>query len=341
MVSDLPARRVRRALGALMLLAPLAIAAPAFAQQPSAVDKETARSLMDQGDEKMDAKDYAAAVKAYEAADAIMHLPMTGVAVARAQAAAGLLVEARDTAMAVARSEAKPGETLPYARARAEAADLANRLPARIPSLVVVLGGAPANVSVSVDGAVIPPAAISAPRKVNPGTHLVAVTAPGFEPVRVEIKLREGEAVQVPIALNPAPGVPSPATPGLAPVASPPARSTVPVRSGGVSPLAVAGFSVGGAGLIAGAITGGLSLAKTSSLKDVCGKDGACPSSQRDALQSAGTLANVSNVTIGIGVAGAIVGVVGVVLSRPRAQAPSARVEPLLGPGVVGLRGAF
>lgn len=320
-----------------MLAAVFALSLPAFAQ-PSAADKETARALMDKGDEKMDGKDYTAAIKAYEAADAIMHLPQTGVAVARAQAAAGLLVEARDKAMEIGRSPAQPGETPAFARARADAADLANKLAGRIPSIQVVIANAPLGVAVGVDGAAIPAAAALEPRKVNPGVHVVTVSAPGFEPFRAEVTVREGNALEVPVRLVPAASASriGPA-PESAPLAPPPAAA--PSRK--LSPLVYVGFAVGGAGLVAGAITGGLSLAKTSSIKERC-IDGVCQPGTGSDISSANVLANVSNVTIGVGAAGVIVGIVGIVISKPRAPEPSAaRVEPIVGPSYIGIRSTF
>jgi hypothetical protein len=112
--------------------------------------------------------------------------------------------------------------------------------------------------------------------------------------------------------------------------------------AGHVSPLVYVGFSVGGAGFIAGAVAGALSLSKTSALKAVC-HDGSCPRSERDALASANSLANLSNGGIVVGVAGVVLGVVGVVKSRPRDRAPepAVSIEPVLGPGALGVRGTF
>ena len=69
--------------------------------EPTAGDKETARSLMDEGDRKFAAKDFKGALDAYQGAHAIMGVPTTGIEVAKAQEALGLLVEARDTLLAV------------------------------------------------------------------------------------------------------------------------------------------------------------------------------------------------------------------------------------------------
>jgi hypothetical protein len=58
---------------------------------------------MKEGDGKFAAKDYAGALKAYEAAHAIMQVPSTGLPLAKAQLERGLLVEARDTLLQITR----------------------------------------------------------------------------------------------------------------------------------------------------------------------------------------------------------------------------------------------
>ena len=87
-------RRVR-----LAILAGVAaiLGARAAAAQSTAVDRETARALMREGRELRDSGDLASALKQFEAANGIMHVPTTELEVARTQAALGLLVEALDT----------------------------------------------------------------------------------------------------------------------------------------------------------------------------------------------------------------------------------------------------
>ena len=60
-------------------------------------DRETARTLMQQGRELTAKGDLKEALKRFKGADDIMHVPTTGLEVARTQAPLGLLVEARDT----------------------------------------------------------------------------------------------------------------------------------------------------------------------------------------------------------------------------------------------------
>jgi hypothetical protein len=122
--------------------------------EPSATDKETARALLDEGDKAMEALNFAAALKAYAAADGLMHVPTTGVRVALAQAELGKLVEAKDTCLAVTRLPAATSEPASFVAARTRCTELVVRLSTRIPSLVIELAGlAPgASPTVTCDG---------------------------------------------------------------------------------------------------------------------------------------------------------------------------------------------
>ena len=109
----------------------------------------------------------------------------------------------------------------------------------------------------------------------------------------------EGATLAVPLELHagagaaPPPDVPAPTTP----------RST--------SPLVYAGFGVGAAGLIAGAVTGALSIVKTSKLADECSAKKVCTGPAAGNIKTATTLANVSNASLAIGGASVVLGVVG------------------------------
>ena len=323
---------------------PAALAAPPVTTAtgaPSPADKETARALMDQGDDRMEAKDYAGALKAYGGADAIMHLPMTAVALARAQEALGLLVEARDAALGALHAPVQPGETAVYARARVEAGVIATRLVPRISSLQLTLVERPPGLEVTIDGALLPAAVLDAPRKVNPGKHVVAARAPGYQDLHVEVALVEGGTTPLSLTLArsataaplPVPvGAPSP----LPAPAPPPAPA--PVEGSHISPLVFAGFGVAGAGLVVGAITGGLSLSKTSQLATTC-PDKHCAAGT---LSTPTLLANVANIGFGVAAAGAILGVVGIALPRggpAQGPATATALRVLLGPTSVGLAG--
>ena len=332
--SSLAARLTAVVLG----LAPLSGAGASFAQAPPSVaDKETARTLMNAGDDRFEARDFAGALTAYQGADTIMHLPMTGVALARAQAALGLLLEARDTALQVVHQPEQPGENLMYAEARVEARALADTLATRLPSLDLQPSASPAGLVVSIDDVPLPPAALVLPRKVNPGKHIVTARAPGFVGARVEITVAERAVLPVALQLDlEAPASPPMVTPVTPTPVTPPQRE--------VSLLVYLGFGIGAAPLLVGAVTGGLSLSKTSSLATRCDAAKRCAAGSAGAsdLDAAATLANISNITLAVGVAGMVTGIVGLVLSREDKHAvPTMAIAPVIGPGTLGVAGVF
>jgi len=105
--------------------------------------------MMDAGHARREANDHERALAQFQGADAIMHVPTTGLEVAREQAALGLLNEARDTVRRVL----------------------------RIPALRIGVGGTMPDVPihVTVDGTDIPVPALIAPFKVNPAVAGVGV----------------------------------------------------------------------------------------------------------------------------------------------------------------------
>jgi hypothetical protein len=312
MASKLHAPR-RRPLAIALIVALHTEIATARAE-PSAADRETARALMAEGRSKRDAGDLAGALKAFRGADAIMHVPTTGLEVARTHALRGELVEARDVALQVARSIPQPDEPAPFAEARRNAEALAAELEGRIGSLTVVLRG---KGDVTIDDAPIPAEIVGMPRKVNPGRHVV-VARTGDTVRRTEVDVAEGGGATVELDLT-----------------STPRRRSTP------NWVALSGFGFAGLGVVVGTITGVASIAQTSSLKDRCPND-RCPPNAAGDLDSASALATTSTVAFVIAGIGAAVGVAGLLLAPKRPETSSAaRVEPWIGAGAVGLRATF
>jgi hypothetical protein len=328
---------------------------PALADtpEPSAADKATARSLLDEGDALLNKGSLQAAHDKYKAADAIMGVPTTGVALADAQAKLGLLVEAADTLARVQRYHTKPGEPKAFTAARDEAARKLTELGARLPSLTVALAGGVAPTSamrVSIDGAELAEPARFLPRKVNPGSHEIVVDA-GDRRGSAAVTLAERESRTVEVTL-PAPVVAKgagdassgAATSALGGTAAPPKGEPAPTKgatSSRVHPAVWAGLGLTGAGLVAGAITGGLALGKKGTLENECPTTVCVTPSSQDALDSATTLAHVS--TASFVVAGAAGGVTALVWALTRSPSPEPRVAvvPLVGAGYLGVSGSF
>jgi len=313
---------------------------------PTVADRETARALMDTGDRDVAQKDLPGALAAYRGADAIMHVPTTGIEVARVEEQLGMLLEARETALAVVRLPRDPKEGAAFTDARTAAADLAERLAARIPSIAVrVAGVAPGTVaSLTVDGEAVPDAAIALPRLTNPGKHALVVSAPGYVTVRRDVSVAEKEHATVDVRLEPAPTDRPTDTP--APPPSNGAASTGPTVASAPHrdrALTYSLFGIGGAGLVIGAVTGGLSLAKVSSAG--CTND-VCPAGRQGDVSSAKALAWTSDVAFGVGIAAAVAATV-LYLTEPHesAAAPASGVRltgaPTTSGAIVGVAGSF
>jgi hypothetical protein len=317
----------------------LAVSPPSSAQ--SAADRETARTLMKQGDAAFETGDFAAALKEYEAAHAIMRVPSTGIALARAQEKLGRLLEARDTALSIVRLAAQPSEPSAFTEARTAAHELAEAIEPRIPSLTIAVDGAPIDqAEVSIDGAELPRKLIGIPRKLNPGKHVATASAPGFHQARVDIDLAESASETVTLRLEPSTGPTTESWPKASNEPAPPIPDDAsPARA---SPLVYVGFGVGAAGLAVGSVAGILSMSKASSAGEHC-EGNACREAARDDIDGSKTLANVSNVAFGAGVVGIGVGLYGLLSSGGERKTGRAKpgVEPLVGSRFVGLRGIF
>lgn len=319
----------------------LASISPAASAQTTASDRETARMLMIEGRKAESSGDFRKALDAYKGADAIMRVTTTGLSVAKMQAAVGLLVEAHDTAIRVARIPRATDEDSVIVQARGEAIALAAELDAKIPTVRVVVEGAPESASIllEIDGRMVPPNLSKYPRALNPGKHHIAVRAPGSKPVERDIVLKEGERNEVQVTLDPAAATDS--------GEPPPAKIASTGNASRPTPwITYAGFGVGAAGFVVGSATGLLTLSKASSIKNDC-QDNRCPPSREDDGDSAKTLATISNVSFGIAAIGVGVGLYGLLSDEgqeagsPDDRAVSTRVRPIVGLGAVGFEGAF
>jgi hypothetical protein len=335
MMASKPPGSARLALLAAILLAPAA----ARAQTPNASERETARSLMNEGRDKRDHNDLRSALASFKAADAIMHVPTTGFEVARTQVALGLLVEARDTLHQVLRWSPRPGDPKPFADARASAQTLDDDLAGRIPSLHVSLSNRPEDPHLTVDGVEIPAEAASAPIRLDPGHHVITAGAKGT--ARAEVDLAERDTKTVSLAL-PA----EPAESKAAPAANADSESATHESSHTAGTIALASFGVGAVGLAVGAVTGIMSIQKTNQLKSACAGN-TCPSSSAGDLDAAHSTATISTAAFIVAGAGVAVGVGALLFGNRHSPDATAapqtglRVTPWVGLGSAGLRGSF
>lgn len=316
---------------------------------PSAAERETARRLMDEGKERTRAGEKDRALEAYQKAHDIMKVPTTGIALAKARVAVGHLVEARDVALEVVRMPRENGEPAIFERARREARELEARLKPRIPTVRIIVTGGPAT-RVSVDGGDVASLLLGEPVAMNPGKHsVVARNADGVE-ARGDVELAERDAKEVDLTLPvPAPAVvvaPVPERPHTAEAAG--VGGSEGGRDGGrttpAKVLVFGGLGLAVAGLAVGGVTGALTLSKAGDVKSQCA-NGICDPAAKSDLDSASSLATISTIGFAVAGAGAVCGVVGLLLPRTHAetalQSPERRTSFWLGPGGMGVRGSF
>jgi hypothetical protein len=281
----------------------LLLSAASAAATPSIAERETARSLMEEGDHLIAQGDAHSALAKYEAAHAIMHVPTTGLDLARTHEKLGQLVEARAVAIEVLNIPPTPNEPAVFTEAREAAGKLAESLKDRVPTITVNVTPANGEHTVSIDGARLPKEARAIAFRTNPGTHTVLVERPGSPAQQRSLTLVEGQAATIPFTF---------AASAVAAAAPPPPAASAITRDRPVSDedpasagriRGIIGLSVGGVALLAGAATGVISLVQVNDLKARCPND-RCSPADRDQLQTAITLGNVSNVALPIGVLG-------------------------------------
>jgi hypothetical protein len=194
------------------------------------------------------------------------------------------------------------------------------------------------------DGALLARAAWNDKLPIDPGPHEVSVSRPGRAPWQTTVEVpgtAQSIVVQVPPLDPVAPPIPvPPATASPAPAApAPDASASAPDPR----TRRIAGYAIAGAGIAAvgvGAYLGFSALAKNHDATALCPTPGACTSPTGVSLSDqARGLGDASTVTLLAGAAVAAAGVVLVVLSPSRADAP--RVGVAVGPRQISLEGAF
>lgn len=340
----------RRALGAAWVLATLVAASAAHAN-PTSADRETARTLMQQGRELTAKGDLQEALKRFQGANEIMHVPTTALEVAKTLVALGQLVEARDFIAAIRQTAPRENEPLPFKQARAKADNLDASLNGRIPSLVISIKGAPdgSQPTLMVDGAPVPPGVIGLPRTVDPGHHVVvakvttkAVQGEGTQ--EVDVKEGEQKPVEVPLTVTAVPQAAEPPPSAATEPEAPPA----PTTSHSPTVVTWVGIGLAGAGAIFGTVTGIMSMSKKSALQNECPNHicGPAQSSDYSAANTDATLSTIGFIAAGVGAGvAAVTLIVGHEESSPPAASPPAEtglvVRPWIGFGVGGVNGTF
>ncbi len=339
-------------LGAAICAALVSAPAPASAQSDSA-KIAAARKIGFAGVKDYQAGKYAEASDKLERAYALVNAPTLGLWSGRALMKTGKWVAAAERFLEATRLPLPETNRANHEKAKKEAAQERQQLLPKIPNLVVNVTGAPASeVQLTIDGVAIDSALIGIAQPIDPGSHSVVATWKGQEQKR-DVQLAEAGKESIELKFDPSAAAPAPVpAPGTGPATSPP--PTTPPPSGGGSDatvdtgdggssntLAYVALGVGGAGLIAGTITGVIALGKKSDLEDsgFCSGD-KCGPQAHDDVDSLNSMRTISTIGFVVGAVGVGAGLT-LLLTGGEEKAAARTTDIYVGPSSVRFRGSF
>lgn len=306
----------------------------ASAQPVDDASRAAARQLGYEGVNAYAAGDYAAASERLERAYAILRVPTVGLWSARSLARIGKLVAASERYQEVGRLPLPDVEPEVHKKAQTDAQEERTALLPRLGHIRIVVSTAPASSpsSVTLDGQALPAAVIGTELPVDPGTRHLELRM-GERTVARDVAVAEGESQRVELALVDEPvAAPVPAVE--------PMRAPETPESDRGSTMRTAGWitvGVGTAGVVFGAIMGGIAASEDARLDGVC-KDKLCPTSETDAVDTYQSQRTLSIVGLWIGGAAVAAGLA-LVLVAPRPARAS--VSMTIGPGTFGFMGRY
>ena len=230
-----------------------------------------------------------------------------------------------------------------YEKAKAKVAEIEPL----VPELVLVLpSNVPLGTKVIRDGNEVSKPSLGIGVPVDPGVHEIVVEVPGREAVKTTVTIQKGEKARVELML-PA----DKAAPIIEGTKEPPAvekQERVSTRaSGGKTGIYVAG-GIGVVGLAVGAITGGMAMSKAGFIEEHCPNKKCLDLEGKEAVGDAQTLAMVSTIGFGVGIAGAATATILALLSggsdekKRQARGVQATVMGIDTRGaMLGVKGAF
>ena len=322
------------------------VASPAFAQ-----DIAAAEALFDKGLADMQAGRFDSGCPALAESHRIDPRPGTLFTLAECEAAWGRIA----TASARYTDYLRLFDRLtPEQKANQKGREVTSRekiaaLAPDVPKLTLSLGpNAPPGTTVRRGEVTLGAASLGVPLPVDPGEHVVVIQPPGAPPTEQRVTIARGESKTVTLEVTAAPASATPPPGGT--TTTPPSAPPADAGTDDGSTQRTVGFVVGGvgvAGIVVGAITGGLTLSKKSTIEDNC-VELECNRDGKEAADEASTTGLVSTIGFAVGAAGLAAGVI-LVLTAPSptaaAGSPGARFAAVITPtadgGRFALRGQF
>jgi hypothetical protein len=334
-------RTLSSQLAAAVACTALALASPALAAPPESSDaaaaRSTARKLGQEAVKLFENSEWAAALEKFNTADSLVPTPTLGLYAARCLVKLDRLVEASERYLEVTRMQLDRAAAPIMRKAQADAVAEREKLLPRIPTLEIRLDGPRGDgVSVTLDDKPVLPGLLGEKRPIDPGKHRVEGKRADTRVTR-EVLVVAGDAAQVVVNLPPLP--------------PDPIAKMHPARAVGW-----AAIGLGGAGVVVAGVSGGIAVARGQSLLAQCPAH-VCPNQK--ALEQASSYDTARHATTAgflIAAAGVAAGVPILLLgptvtyvypdgspAPPPSGKPKAAawIAPTLGPGALGVRGAF
>lgn len=286
----------------LLALALVLIVSPLFAQKSASTEEALKRAYA--ADELFAAGKWDEAYEQFASAEAIAHSPVFVVFMGHCRRNAGRLLEAEAIYKRVADEKLADNAPAPFRDAKVEAERELSAIEKRIPTLVI---SAPADAKLTIDGNDVTAGEVT---RLDPGTYQVEGVRAG-KTSRKTVSLGEGQTEEVKLSF-----------------ASTGRGAAVAPEEGSLAP-GIALLVIGGAGLVLGAITGGIALGLSNEIKEGC-IDDHCLVSDAEKLDTAKLLAVISTVGFAVGGAAVVTGTV-LVIVRPGGESSA----------MIGVRGRF
>jgi hypothetical protein len=288
----------------------------AYADEPSAADVGAARSLGQEGVKLADAGNCQEAVDRLSRAEKLFHAPTTLGRLGECQIQIGKVVDGTENLNRVVREQLAPNAPPAFVQAQERAKKVLADSKGKIAKLKIAVAAPPdAQVTVKIDGELVPSANLNMNRPTDPGEHTVEAMAPGYKRATAKVTLAEGGADSVALTLEIDPNAPKPeptAAPSAGPTAAQPSQSPAPTaESPAAAPPnripAYVAFGVGGVGVVLGSVFGLMASSKKSDLDAACTAK-ICGADQQKTINDGKGFATVSTVGFVVGAVGLAVG---------------------------------
>jgi hypothetical protein len=326
--------------------APLIVTVGTVGAQQPALDAARARALFHEAVAVEAAGDYATALSKFEQVATFKNTPQVRFNIAVCQEKLSRWVVALgEYRIALAEAQLDPNASLVVQESKRAIASLEPK----IPSLTLNRGAGAQAAEIAVDGRAVADPQFGIALLLDVGKHVVEATAQGYQPLRKDVELTQGQRASLDIALEEsvaavassasasasAASAPASSAPTISASSRPPSSSSKPADSTPPPPshgaMKTFAWIALGAGVAGGITAGVFYVRRASDISDLdgqCGPDRqSCPASaqaiydrgQRDTL--------VGNIGLGIGVVGVLTGVVLLASSSRDSSAPRAHQD--------------